>query len=69
MGHGPEKNWTKIEKLSYKIYVKRMNDDPTIHEHACDCWFYDYPEQFKEYYKLAEIQLRNKKIKKILHER
>ena len=68
MGHGPEENWTDIIKLAYKIYVKKMSDDTEIHEHASGWWFYDNPEQFKKYYKLAEIQLRNKKIKKILDE-
>jgi len=67
MGYETEENWTKLGKLAYKIYFKRMNNDPNVHEHAADWWFYKHPEQFREYYKLAEVQLRNKKIKKILN--
>jgi len=62
-----ENNWTGIGKLAYKIYVKQMTDDPLIHEHAADWWFHRYPEQFTKYYKEAKIQLRYKKIKKILN--
>ena len=68
MGHGPEENWTDIGKLAYKIYVKKMHDMPGVDEYASDWWFHDYPEQFEEEYKEAKIQLRNKKIKKILNE-
>ena len=69
MGYEAEKNWTEVGKLAYKIYVKRMYNDPTIHEHATDWYVHANPEYFKEYYKLAEVELRKQKIDKILWEK
>jgi len=65
MGH--ENNQTEVGKLAWKLYIKKVNKDPKIHEHAADWWFHNYPEQFREEYKEANIILRNKKIKNILN--
>jgi len=66
MGHWLD-NSTEIGKIAFEIYVWEMSNDPNIHEHAADWWFFEYPEQFKEYYKKAEIKMRNEKLKKILN--
>lgn len=68
MGHGPEENWTEIDRLAYKLYVKWIKGQPNIYDYASDTWFCDNKEEFKDFYDKVELVMRNRKIKKIINE-
>jgi len=57
---------SKIKRIAWELYLKEIKNNPDIHEHASQWWFWKHPEQFKEYYKKAEIELRNEKITKLI---
>jgi len=65
MGHGPEENYTELDLLAYKLYSNYMTHNEKVDEYGAEWWFVDNKEQYKIFYDQAQLQLRQKKIKKI----
>lgn len=62
-------NRNKHTRLAYDLYMEYVNNDPNIHEHTAEWYFISHPEEFKTFFIKANVQLRNKKINKILNGR
>jgi len=55
-----------LDIKAYKMYEHHMIHNLRVDQYIADWWFYEHKEDFPEYYKLAEVALRKKKINKIL---